>query len=356
MYLKQLPSGSWRWIVQHRGEKRTGTAGTRERAQQAGAEALLDMGSAPVAGVVTVGELLRGHVDGQGYSARTVEDFNSLLRRLPADIKAWRVRDVEPIVVQHWYRQLERAGWSPHRLLRLHTLLSSAWNRARRYEWARRNVLHDVDRPRVKAADVRPPSADEVRLVLDRVGPALRLYLRMAALTGARRGELVGLQWGDVALDSGQVVFRRSVAHPAGAAGPVVTDGKTGRKGHRVVSVDEPTIEALKAHRREQVELALAHGLPAPVWMFSHDAGCTPWRGDYVTHQFVKARDAAGVTGVRLHDLRHFMATSWLADGVPVSVVAHRLGHANPNTTYRVYSHYVQAADKDAASRLGAVL
>jgi integrase len=63
----------------------------------------------------------------------------------------------------------------------------------------------------------------------------------------------------------------------------------------------------------------------------------------------MKWRKKAGLDGVRLHDLRHFMATTMLAAGVPVSVVAGRLGHARPATTLNVYSHFLDAGDKVAA-------
>ena len=356
MHIRQLPSGRWRFIVQHEGRKITGSADTRAKAQQAGAEALLMLGTAPTLTSVTVGELLAAHLAEQGYAATTRQDFERIVARLPEHVTSVRVRDVEPVMVQGWYRQLERDGWTAHRIGKLHTLLSSAWNRARRYEWAKRNVMRDVDKPRILEADVRPPTEAEVRTILDHADGTVRLYLRLAAVTGARRGEVVGLQWDDVALDTGQVSVRRSIAHTAGSTGMVVSAGKTGKRGHRVVALDNDTTEALRAHRRAQVEMALAAGLPAPVWIFSHDAGVSPWRGDYITREFARTCKRAGVSGVRLHDLRHFMATAMLTSGVPVSVVQHRLGHSTAAVTLKVYSHYVQAVDADAASGLGKAL
>jgi integrase len=58
------------------------------------------------------------------------------------------------------------------------------------------------------------------------------------------------------------------------------------------------------------------------------------------------------VTGVRLHDLRHFTATQMLASGLTPVQVAGRLGHADPATTLRVYSHWIPATDRQAADDL----
>lgn len=55
---------------------------------------------------------------------------------------------------------------------------------------------------------------------------------------------------------------------------------------------------------------------------------------------------------MRLHDLRHFMATTMLTAGVPVSVVAGTLGHARSATTLNIYSHFVDSGDQAAADLL----
>ncbi|GLW25326.1 hypothetical protein Mame01_53680 [Microbispora amethystogenes] len=51
----------------------------------------------------------------------------------------------------------------------------------------------------------------------------------------------------------------------------------------------------------------------------------------------------------RLHDLRHVHATTLLLAGVPVHVVAARLGHVDPSVTLRVYAHVIRVAESSAA-------
>lgn len=88
-------------------------------------------------------------------------------------------------------------------------------------------------------------------------------------------------------------------------------------------------------------------------FVFSYQPdGSRPWRPDGVTHRWTKWRRKADLDHVRLHDLRHFMATTILTAGVPVSVVAGRLGHARSATTLNVYSHFVEAGDQAAADLL----
>ena len=72
-----------------------------------------------------------------------------------------------------------------------------------------------------------------------------------------------------------------------------------------------------------------------------------------MSRSFARLCERAGLSGVRLHDLRHYVATRLLAAGVDVRTVAGRLGHRNAATTLNVYSHFLAKADQEAANVLG---
>ena len=63
-----------------------------------------------------------------------------------------------------------------------------------------------------------------------------------------------------------------------------------------------------------------------------------------------------GLESVKLHDLRHCIATRLLAEGIPVRTVSGRLGHAKAATTLGVYAHFLAESDRDAAATIGSVL
>jgi integrase len=127
----------------------------------------------------------------------------------------------------------------------------------------------------------------------------------------------------------------------------------------RRISLDRATIKSLKSQRRRGEERAGAvrSKLPARGYVFS-DApdGSVPWRPNRVTHAFIHLCSEVDVSGVRLHDLRHFAATRLLAAGVPVNTVAGRLGHANASTTLNVYGHFLESSDESAAEVLSSLL
>lgn len=83
--------------------------------------------------------------------------------------------------------------------------------------------------------------------------------------------------------------------------------------------------------------------------------GSVSWHPDSASRSFTRLCRRAEVTGVRLHDLRQYVATRLLSSGVDVRTVAGRLGHRNAATTLNVYSHFLAEADRDAADVLGSL-
>jgi integrase len=125
------------------------------------------------------------------------------------------------------------------------------------------------------------------------------------------------------------------------------------------VALDAGTAAVLEQHRRAAERQAEAFGarLSPESFVFSFEPDSSrPWRPDLVTHRWARYRKRAGLDGVRLHDVRHFMATTMLRSGVPVSVVSGRLGHSRAPTTLNVYSHFIEGDDRGAADVLGAAL
>jgi integrase len=174
-------------------------------------------------------------------------------------------------------------------------------------------------------------------------------FYRLAAYTGARRGELLYLRWAAVDFDAAEVTLGGSTAVVRGQRFEGTTKG--GRS--RTISLDHETVALLREHRRQQTEERLAAG---SAWndngglVFTSRWG-EPLYPDTVTALMTKLinQDNRSVTPpakplphARLHDLRHLHATTLLLAGVPVHVVAARLGHADPAVTLRVYSHVLR--------------
>ena len=210
------------------------------------------------------------------------------------------------------------------------------------------NPAREVKPPKAPKATVTAPSDDDVRRIRAAASGHLVDYLVLATATGCRRGELVALQWVDVDFVEGTVWIRRSLAQKVGAD-PVVRPTKTGSKGIRTLGIGDITLQTLRERHDRLTVVADDNLLDRPVWVFSHDGGLSPWRPDYVSRLFHQACERAGVTGVRLHDLRHHVATWMLRNGEAPIRVAGQLGHSTVATTLSTYSHYLPAQGAEGA-------
>lgn len=81
-----------------------------------------------------------------------------------------------------------------------------------------------------------------------------------------------------------------------------------------------------------------------------------PRRPDVCTNRFGRLRQRLGLSSVRLHDLRHFVATVLGDGGVPIATISSRLGHRDTATTLNIYTHALPATDQVAAAYLGSLL
>jgi integrase len=177
---------------------------------------------------------------------------------------------------------------------------------------------------------------------------------RLAVATGARRSELLGCTWLGYDAAARRLTISQQVVPTRG--GVTITPCKTAGS-HRTITLDEETVEWLERHRERQIaEKDLAGDVYEDNDLVFATALGRPLNPQRITEAFGKHRKAAGIRTGRLHDLRHSHATHLLTRGVPVHVVAARLGHTSPVTTMRVYAHVLPTSDDQAADIMAAVL
>jgi integrase len=143
-------------------------------------------------------------------------------------------------------------------------------------------------------------------------------------MTGMRRGELLGLTWQSLDLDGARLtVSQQLVPTPGGATfGPPKS-----KRSHRTVALESETVDALRAHREAQL---LERAFMADVYVdhdlvFAREDG-SPIHPQKLTELHGALVKDAKVPTIRFHDLRHGHATACLTAGVPLHVVAARIG------------------------------
>jgi len=182
-----------------------------------------------------------------------------------------------------------------------------------------------------------------------------RLYAlwRLAATTGMRRGELLGATW--LALDAagGKLRIEQQLVPTRGGVsfGPPKSN-----RSRRTIALDEETLAALEDHRQAQlVERAVGGDAYVDNDLIFCDELGGPIYPTRLGEAFQRNRKVAGVTSGTLHVLRHTHATLALTNGVPVHVVAARLGD-RAETVLRTYAHLLPQSDVEAAAQVAALI
>lgn len=314
----------------------------------------------------TVGDLLETWFEfaAQEFSPKTVRETRGFMDRnlLPhlATVPLSKLRASE---IDALYRRLQAGGagvrpLAPATIRRIHGILRRALVQGMKWGWIGTNPAAAATPPRVAPPDIKPPSGGELARLLQRAleaSPELACYLVLAAATGARRSEVIALRWIDLDLDGRTVDIHRGIVF--GPKGLVEKDTKT--HAARRVSLDARTVELLSEHHQRMVERAAMCRLvlASDAFIFSDAAdGSESWFPDSVSRSFKRLCRREGLGHVRLHDLRHFVATQLLGAGVDVRTVAGRLGHRNAATTLNVYAHFLEQTDRAAADIMGDVI
>jgi integrase len=244
---------------------------------------------------------------------------------------------------------------APKTVRNIHGALHAALGDAVRWDYVARNVAAAADLPKGMAPEMQVWNPEQLRAFLDHVRDD-RLYAAwlLLATTGMRRGEVAGLRWVDVDLDTGRVSPRRPrvvVNHQVLVSEPKMA------KGRRSIALDPATVAALRDHRRWQLEDRFAVG---PGW---EDSGLVftwpdgrPLHPERFSKWFEQHTRAAGLPKIRLHDVRHSYATAALAAGIPAKIVSERLGHANIAITMDTYSHVLPGLDEQAAGTVAQLI
>lgn len=350
MHVEQLRSKRWRAVVRHDGKKHsTGTFRTEREAKLAGAQLALTLDAEhgpsarrPVSvAQVTVGDLLAMHRARGTFSATYGEDHDRITKRLPDSIKRRKVSAVTPLHADAWWRELATGGWSPHRVKRAHTVLSSAFTQAVRWGMVRTNPLRDVPPPPVAEHEITPPSIATVLALVEEadLDACFGAFVRLVADTGIRRGEALGVRWGDVTPgERPTVAIVRSVAYTK-ATGVFVKETKSGRRGRRTLVLAPSTAEALARWKAEQGSKLGLDAVRPQSYVFSPN-GDRPRRPDWASQRWDRLTKKLGVD-VGLHDLRHAAATEALERGENPVRVSRKMGHSRVSTTLDIYGHLV---------------
>ena len=288
---------------------------------------------------------------------RTIEHYRLVVDKhiVPA-IGKKPLAKLTPTDVERMLGAQLRGGLSPRSVHHVRAVLRNALARAERDGKVSRNVARLAESPSVPEPDRGP-----VESFSENVGTFLRalegdrlsgMYVVTLGL-GLRLGEVTGLRWSDIDLDTAVLHVNKSLQwiRSAGekAALPQLLEPKT-EKSRRELQLSDPMVETLRQHRARWRDEKLALGplsLNEFDLVFTGPAG-EPLNPRVISEQFRAILRKADLPRIRFHDLRHANASLLLTAHVPMEMLSKLLGHSNPTTTRNIYVHVLKPLQEEA--------
>lgn len=244
-------------------------------------------------------------------------------------------------------------GLSSRAIHAIHQVVNGALAQALKENRVVRNVADAVDLPKLAYSETQILNLEQVNQLLETAKESFDyVALLLEAGTAMRRGELLGLRWADVELDTGTIHVRQSLSRVTKPDGDkktrlVFQPPKT-KKGQRIISVPVSILKELRTHkaRQNQEKLALGKKYNDLGLVFAGPEG-NPLDPRAFTKRYEKLLAKAGLPKVSFHSLRHSVAVALANNGISPKELQNLLGHEKFGTTMDIYGDHFVAGQRE---------
>jgi integrase len=251
---------------------------------------------------------------------------------------------IRQLEVRAWVAELSASGLAPATVVKTYQLLGKVMAAAVDAGYLAQTPCRNVPLPKIEQEEMRFLAPSEIVHLAEVIHPRYRALVFVGAYGGLRIGELAGLRRRRVDLMRGAVTVAEIVTEVKGRLffGPPKT-----RASRRTVGLPPFVVRELQAHLTAQGS-PNSHVFTAPIG--------GPLRIPSFRARFwVPATKAAGLEGLRIHDLRHTAVALWIAAGATPKEVAVRAGHTSVSFTLDRYGHLYPESDTTLRDRLEAL-
>ena len=247
---------------------------------------------------------------------------------------------------------------SPKTIQHYHRLISSILQTAVQWQIILYNPCERIKPPKAEQKESR--FLDDVEVLelfhcLDKEAIQYKTLITLLVYTGMRRGEILGLKWSDIDFNAQTINIQRAVLYLPNKG--IFEDSTKTSSSQRIIKVSDTALQLLKEYKKNQNIQRLQCG---DQW---HNLNYifTSWNGkpmhpDSLTAWFKKFIIKYNLPSVSIHSLRHTNASLLIANGVNITTVSKRLGHATTATTTKIYAHAIKSADETASNTLQNIL
>jgi integrase len=256
------------------------------------------------------------------------------------------LQDVSPVILQKYFNNLTCAHSSRKQI---RTFLSMSLRKALSLQMIRRNPLDGVEvkggAPPHKISVFTQAEIAKILTVSKKYNPGVYALILTAVYTGMRAGELLALHWSDVDLLHGVIHVSHNVVHIHKKY--ILQQTPKTSASCRDITIPPRLVEVLFARKHRKIASIDINDRCVFTGIRHQDI-----IADEMRYYWDRVQQLAGISHHKFHTLRHTHASQLLAAGVPITEVSRRLGHASPDVTLKIYSHFIPGNDRAVADRV----
>ena len=295
----------------------------------------------------------------RGVKHSTITRYKELTGRIYPAIGHMKLTAIRADVLNDLYTALSADGLNKRpggklankTILEHHRLISTVLEQAVKEGLVPFNVAERAELPKATRKEVnyfQPEQVEAIRDASEKEPLKWKVLVHLFLVTGARRGEILGLKWANVDFDGNRIYICNNVLYTPDRG--IYEDTPKTAKSIRYISLPKETMSLLREYRFSQLEQRFAMG---DRWhnrdfVFTQENG-EPMHPASVTDWLTKFSKRHDLPHINAHAFRHTMASILYFNGVDSISISKRLGHAQPSTTTNIYAHIIEEADKKNA-------
>ncbi len=304
-----------------------------------------------------------------GIKATTIYHYRKMLNRVTDvnnnGIGHLKLQDIRPEHLNRLYATLSQDGQNQvtggglcnNNILAHHRFISTVFSQAVKEQLIPYNTAQRATPPKAKNHEIKSFEIDDIQAIIKAVENKPLKWKAMTHLfiaTGARRGEILGLQWKSVDFENNELYLCNNLLYLPDKG--IYSDTlKTDE--NRYVNVPQGVMDILKQWKDEQAEIACAVGdeWTDTDYVFTRENG-QPMCPNSLLYFFNKLEKDYNLPHIHPHKFRHSQASILINEGVDIVTVSKRLGHAKTSTTSDIYAHMLRKSDETASNVINDVL
>ena len=306
----------------------------------------------------------------QNLKTKTIDGYESMLKRINEGIGHININSLTPIHINQFLINLKeegvkltdktgKSGLSDKSVKNYYTLISSILSTALDWGVVKDNPAKKVKSPKVlikkQVESLDKESVVKLFELLEDEPLKYNIFIRLAILSGMRRGELMGLKWENIDFENCIINIKLTSLYSPEKG--IYEDTTKTDGSERFIKLSKSIFELLSLYKDQQNDIINELGSQ---WIESGYV-FTQWNGKPMHPNtpytwFTRFQEKHGLEHCSIHMLRHTTATLLIMEGANVKLVSGRLGHSNTSTTTNIYTSYFKSADEMAVDALDNIL